>query len=430
MSTILEHPEAQTLLEQTDVAPETVNSCSRRLTAFIQRYLSCFYRTEQRDHADTILRGKLSGLQRKTTEPIATQAQEKRRPLQLFVGAGQWSDDAVTTELRRHVQAEIGTPQGVLILDPSGVAKKGTQSCGVQRQWCGNLGKKENCQVGVFLGYATPRGKALVAARLFLPEKRAQDQQHRTKTYVPKDVTYQEKWRIGLDLVRGVGPDLSHAWVVGDDEFGRASELRAWLRFDKQRYALDVPCNTLIRDLSQRRPARRPGGPERLPEWENVAAWANRQPKKRWRYFTIRNGEKGPLRVKALQQWVQTKDEDGCPGPRERLVVIQSVEKNPRTWYVLSNASKDIALAAIVGAHGERHRIEELFEEGKQEVGLAHYEVRSWTGWHHHMTLTLLALWFLQLERLQLGEKKSGPDGVVDSPDFHDVAPAATAQRA
>ena len=127
---------------------------------------------------------------------------------------------------------------------------------------------------------------------------------------------------------------------------------------------------------------------------------------------------------------MQTKDEDGCPGPRERLVVIQSVEKNPRTWYVLSNASKDIALAAIVGAHGERHRIEELFEEGKQEVGLAHYEVRSWTGWHHHMTLTLLALWFLQLERLQLGKKKSGPDGVVDSPDFHDVAPAATAQRA
>jgi SRSO17 transposase len=430
MATILEHPEAQALLEQTDVAPAVVNSCSRRLTAFLQRYLPCFYRQEQRQHAATILRGKLTGLQRKTTEPIANQAKQKRRPLQLFVGAGLWSDAAVTDELRCHVRAAIGDSQGVLILDPSGVAKKGTQSCGVQRQWCGNLGKVENCQVGVFLGYATPRGKALVAARLFLPKERAADPAHRAKTYVPPEVVYQEKWRIGLDLVRGPGRDLPHAWIVGDDEFGRASELRAWLRFDHERYALDVPSTTLIRDLSCRRPATRPGGPERLPAWENVAAWAERQAKKRWRYFTIRAGEKGPLRVKALQQWVQTKDEDGCPGPRERLVVIRSVEKNPRTWYVLSNAPKDIALAAVVGAHAQRQRIEELFEEGKQEVGLAHYEVRSWTGWHHHMTLTLLALWFLQLERLQLGKKKSGSERVTDPPDLHETAPATAPEWA
>jgi SRSO17 transposase len=428
MSTILEHPEAQVLLGQTEVSPETVNSGSRHLTTFIQRYLPRFYRQEQRQHADTILRGKLTGLQRKTTEPIATQAHQKRRPLQLFVGAGLWSDDAVTDELRRHVRSEIGDSKGVLILDPSGVAKKGTESCGVQRQWCGNLGKIDNCQVGVFLGYATPRGKALVAARLFLPKARAADRDHRAKTYVPPEVTYQEKWRIGLDFVRGPGRDLPHAWVVGDDEFGRVSELRAWLRFDRERYALDVPCNTQIRDLSSRRPPSQPGGPLRLPLWESVADWANRQPKKRWRYFTIRDGEKGPLRVKALQQWVQTKDEEGCPGPRERLVVIRSVEKNPRTWYVLSNAGKDIALAAIVGAHGARHRIEELFEEGKGEVGLAHYEVRSWTGWHHHMTLTLLALWFLQLERLRLGEKKSGSDGVVDPSDLHHAVAATTAE--
>ena len=366
----------------------------------------------------------------KPPNPLPTKPEQKRRPLQLFVGAGLWSDAAVTDELRRHVRAEIAAPQGVLILDSSGVAKKGTQSCGVQRQWCGNLGKIENCQVGVFLGYATPRGKALVADRLFLPKERAADPAHRAKTYVPPEVVYQEKWRIGLDLVRGPGRDLPHAWIVGDDEFGRASELRAWLRFDHERYALDVPYTTLIRDLSCRRPATRAGGCERLPAWENVAAWADRQPKKRWRYFTIRAGEKGPLRVKALQQWVQTKDDDGCPGPRERLVVIRSVEKHPRTWYVLSNAPKEIPLAAILGAHAQRQRIEELFEEGKQEVGLAHYEVRSWTGWHHHMTLTLLALWFLQLERLRLGEKKSRSDGIVDSADLHQTAAAASAECA
>jgi SRSO17 transposase len=430
MSTILEHPAAQALLEQTDVSPQTVNACSRHLTAFIQRYLPFFYRDEQRQHADTILRGKLTGLQRKTTEPIARQAHQKRRPLQHFVGAGLWSDDAVLAELRRHVAAELADPNAVLVLDPSAIAKKGNSSCGVQRQWNGNLGKIDVCQVGVFLAYAAPRGKALVADRLFLPRERATDAAHRLLTFIPKSVTYQEKWRIGLDLVRGPGRSLPHAWVVGDDEFGRASELRALLRFDGERYALDVPCNTSIRDLSQRRLPSRPGGPERLPEWENVEAWAARQPKKRWRYFTVRNGEKGPLRVKAMQQWVQTKDEDGCPGTRERLVVIRSVEKNPRTWYVLSNASKETLLFEVVRAHGERHRVEELFQEGKEEVGLGHYEVRSWTGWHHHMTLTLLALWFLQLQRLQLGEKKSGSDSGADPADFHGVAASAPAECA
>ena len=430
MGTLLEHPDAQALLAETEVTAATVNGSARHLTAFIQRYLPCFYRKEHRAHADTILRGKFTGLDRKTTEPIAIQARQKRRPLQLFVGAGGWQDAHVLEELRRHVREAIADPQGVLTLDPSGVAKKGTASCGVQRQWCGNLGKVDNCQVGVFLGYATPQGKALVAARLFVPKERANDPRHRRQTYIPDDVVYQEKWRIGLEFVRGPGRGLPHAWVVGDDELGRVSELRAHLRGDHERYALDVPCNTQVRDLSGPRPPARSGGRPRVPAWESVAAWANRQPKGRWRYFTIRAGEKGPLRVKALQQQVQTRDEDGGPGPRERLVVIRSIEPKPQTWYVLSNAAREIPLAAIVGAHGERHRIEELFGEGKGEVGLDHYEVRSWTGWHHHMTLTLLALWFLQLERLQLAKKKSGPDGAVDPADLDAPVTPAPAEWA
>jgi SRSO17 transposase len=427
MSTILEHPAAQALLDQTVVEPATVNACSHHLTAFIQRYLPLFYRKEQREHADTILRGKLTGLERKTTEPIARQAHQKRRPLQLFVGAGLWSDDAVLDELRQHVRAELGDPQAVLVLDPSAVAKKGKASCGVQRQWNGNLGKLDNCQVGVFLAYAAPGGKALVADRLFLPLERATDPEHRRLTYIPEEIDYREKWRIGLDLVLGPGRTLPHAWVVGDDEFGRVSELRGLLRYNGERYALDVPCNTAIRDLSKRRAPNRPGGPERKPEWESVQAWADRQPKKRWRYFTVRDGEKGPLRVKALQQWVQTKDEDGCAGTRERLIVIRSIEKQPRTWYVLSNASKETRLLKVVQAHSARHQVEELFQEGKREVGLSHYEVRSWTGWHHHMTLTLLALWFLQLQRLQLRGKKSRSDRIADPADLHGVATSAPA---
>jgi SRSO17 transposase len=428
MSTILEHPEAQALLEQATVSPNTVAACARHLTAFLKRYLPLFYRDEQRLHADTVLRGKLTGLQRKTTEPIATAAGQKRRPLQHFVGAGQWDDQAVRAELRRHVAAELADPRAVLILDNHGVPKKGDDSCGVARQWCGRLGKVDNCQVGYFLAYAAPRGKALVDCRLYLPAERADDRPHRVKTHVPKDVAFQEGWRLGLDLLRSSGRELPHGWVTGDDEFGRASAFRAALRHDRERYVLDVPCNTSVRDLSAWRPPARPGGRPRRPLFERADTWAARQPKGRWRKFRLPGGEKGPREVRALQQWVQTKDEDGCVGPRERLVVIRSVEKKPRTWYVVSNAPKEVPLAAVAGAHGERPREEELFEEGNQEVGLNHYEVRSWVGWEHHMTLTLLALWFLQLEWVGLGKKKSAGDGAAGAGDLHGVATGAATE--
>jgi len=405
MPTILKHPTAQKLLAQTEVDPHDLRSCQPQLTSFVARYLPLFYRAEQRQHADTILRGKLTGLQRKTIEPIAAQAGQKRRPLQHFVGAGCWDDQAVRAELRRHVRHELGDPNAVLLLDGHGVPKKGDDSCGVQRQWCGCHGKVDNCQVGYFLAYAAPRGKTLLDARLYLPQERAVDDAHRAATYVPSEVTFQEGWRLALELLLRNGPHVPHGWVAGDDEFGRSSELRARLRLAEERYVLDVPCNTSMRDLSQRLPPVQPDGRARLPLCERVDKWQRRQSKKRWHKFRLAGGEKGPREVEALQQWVQTKDEDGVFGPRERLVVIKTCEKRPRVWYTLSNAPKEVPLAEVVHARGALHGVEELFLEGNQEVGLNHYEVRSWTGWAHHMTLTLLALWFLQLEKLRLGNK-------------------------
>ena len=418
MSTILEDPQAQELLAQTEVEPGTVRRCSQHLSRFIRRYLPFFYREEHRQHAEIILQGKLSGLKRKTTEPVAIEVGRKRRPLQLFVGAGGWDDDAVLGELRRHVKEELAEPDGVLVLDPSAFPKKGTESCGVARQWCGRLGKVDNCQAGVFLGYVTPRGKTLIDCQLFLPEERAGDRKHRAKTHVPKAIVFQEKWRIGLDLVRTTGREMPHGWVVGDDEFGRVTDLRAQLRLDKERYVLDVPCNTQVRDLSERAAPTHAGGKPRLPRFERADQWAARQSKKRWKKIRLAGGEKGPRDVLVLQQQVQTKDEGGQLGPSERLTVIKTREKKPQVWYTLSNAVREVPAAAVAVAHGSRHGIEELFAQGNQEVGMSHYEVRSWTGWHHHMTLTLVALWFLQLERLELGKKKSGHNGIVDRGDI------------
>jgi SRSO17 transposase len=424
---ILDHPDAQPLLHDAELSPEAVRSCPGRLEAFAARYLPLFYRQEQREHALTVLRGKLTGLQRKTTEPIASQAGQQRRPLQLFVGAGGWDDRAVRAELRRHVGEELGHPDAAFVLDSSAFAKKGQESCGVARQWCGRLGKLDNCQVGVFLAYAAPRGKALLDAHLYLPQDWADDAGRRDKAHVPAAVAFAEKWRLGLALLDAARGDLLGGWVVGDDDFGRCSELRAALRLRRLRYVLDVPCNTLVRDPAERRPAARDGGRPRLPEFERADRWVARQPAGRWRKVKVRDGAKGPMAVQVLLATVQTKEEDGRVGGRERLAVLRTCEPNPRTWYTLSNA-RDERRAVLAQVHRQRHRVEELLEEGNGEVGLSHYEVRSWVGWHHHLTLSLLALWFLQVERLRLGGKNAGGDGGPGAGDLHRTAAGTAAE--
>lgn len=424
---LLDHPDAQPLLQDTELSPAAVRSCAGRLEAFAARYLPLFYRQEQREHARTVLRGKRTGLQRKTTEPIATQAGQQRRPLQLFVGAGGWQDGAVLAELRRHVAEALGHADGAFILDSSAFAKKGEAACGVARQWCGRLGKIDNGQVGVFRAYAAPGGKALRDARLYLPADWAADADRRDKAQVPDAVALAEKWRLGLVLLDAARGDLPGSWVVGDDDFGRSSELRAALR-RRRHYVLDVPCNTLVRDPAQRRPAARDGGRPRLPEFERVDRWVARQPAGRWRKVKVRDGAKGPMAVTVLLATVQTKEEDGRVGGRERLAVIRTCEPKPRTWYTLSNA-RDERRAVLARVHGQRHQVEELLEEGNGEIGLGHYEVRSWVGWHHHLTLSLLALWFVQVERLRLGGKNPGGDGGPGAGDLHRTTAGAASER-
>jgi SRSO17 transposase len=156
---LLDHPRAKALLADAEVSASAVVSCCLGLQSYLQRYLPRFYRVEQHELAEIVLQGKLSNLQRKTSEPIAYQAGRQRKPLQHFVGAGSWDDESVMAELREHVAVELGDPEAVLVLDPSSFPKSGSDSCGVARQWCGRLGKIENCQVGVFLAYVSARGQ-------------------------------------------------------------------------------------------------------------------------------------------------------------------------------------------------------------------------------------------------------------------------------
>jgi len=356
-----------------------------------------------------VLQGKLSKLQRKTSEPIAYLADRQRKPVQNFVGAGAWDDEAVMAELRQHVAETLGNADAVIVVDPSGFPKKGVASCGVARQWCGRLGKVDNCQVGVFLAYVTAAGYAPLDRQLYLPKDWAEDDKRRQQTHVPPAVTFQESWRIGLALLDRSAKEVPFGWVAGDDELGRASAFRAALRQRQWRYVLDVPCNTLVRDLKEELA---PG--RRVPSWRRAEDWVKTQPASRWRRLVVGDGAKGPKVVRALEAWVQTKDEDGRVGPRERLVVIRTVAQEPQVWYTLSQAAVEIPLRVLVGVHGRRHGIEEVLQAAKGEVGLGHYEMRSWVGWHHHMTLSLLALWFLLLEKGRVGKKNPGVDSAAD----------------
>jgi SRSO17 transposase len=259
---------------------------------------------------------------------------------------------------------------------------------------------------------------------LYLPKEWAADRRRRRATHVPVGVRFRESWRIGLDLIDRSRPGLPFGWVAGDDEFGRVSGFRAALRFRQLRYVLDVPCNTLIRDLDEP-----PAAGKRSLPWRRVDEWAKAQPAHRWRRLVIGAGAKGPRVVRVLDAWVQAKDEDGAAGPRERLVVIRTVDREPQVWYTLSNASAEVPVERVAEAHGRRHGIEEVLQAGKGEVGLGHYEVRSWVGWHHHMTLSLLALWFLSLEKRRLGGKNPGPDGAADADGVRPAAATEPADR-
>jgi SRSO17 transposase len=424
---LLDHSEAQALLNDAILTPEAVQGCSDRLTGFLQRYLPKFYRAEHRANAVRVIRGLLSGLERKTCEPIAIQAELPRKPIQFFVGAGKWDDEFVMTELREHVREELAEPDGVVVIDPSSFPKKGTESCGVGRQWSGRQGKLDNCQVGVFLAYAASDGYAPLDRRLYLPEDWAEDAARREKCHVPPEIKFPEKWRIALDLLDRTLPGLPHGWIVGDDELGRPADFRAALRSRTERYLLDVPCNTTMRDLEQRRPRRRHAGRGRKREvpFQRVDHWAQNQPESRWERITVRDGEKGPLAVDAMTVRVRAKQENRI-GPEERLVVIRPVGES-RTDYALTNADDKVALAEMVRAQRQRHRVEEVFEAGNGEAGLDHYEVRSWVGWHHHITLSFVALWFLCLERRRVGGENPGDHGIPDASGVHAIAPRAGA---
>jgi len=371
-----------------------------RLENFLEPFVACLGEAEQKAHARSYVTGLLSDLKRKNVESVAYLHDQERLPLQKFIGCSPWEHRPLLGELARQVGAALGEADGVIVFDPSAHPKKGSASVGVQRQWCGRLGKIDNCQVGVYLGYVSRIEQALVDVRLYLPESWASDKKRRKKAGVPKDVRFQTRHELALAMLDENGPSLPHGWVTGDDEMGRSTHFRRELRGRNERYLLMVPSNTLVRDLEAEPPPYGGRGPRPQVPFVRVDRWAAAQPARAWTTIEIRPGEKGPLIVEAMQRRVSAKTDRRRAGPEEVLVVFreQQADGTCKHDYGLAWADAETPLAEYARVFNAEHRIEQCLQRAKGEAGLSHYQVRTWRGWHHHQALSLIATWFLTQE--------------------------------
>jgi SRSO17 transposase len=415
----------QQLLDECAVAPEVFEGSLERLAEFAQPFAERLVRREQRDHARTYLAGLVSDLGRKNTESIAYRHDQQRHGLQHFVGSSTWDHRPLLRELASQVGRELGTPDGVIVFDPSGFPKRGEASVGVQRQWIGRLGKVDNGQVGVFMAYASDHEHALVDVRLYLPMGWAKDRARRKRCGIPRGVRYLTRHELALEMLDETGPLLPHGWVTGDDEMGRSSRFRAELRRREERYLLAVPSNTTVRDLEGEAPGWSGRGRPPKRAFEPVRTWAASLPPAAWRRIEVSDGERGPLVVELAATPVVARTDRGRIGPEELLVVLRSRDDAgaPKQDYYLSNARPETLPGVLARVARAGHRVEECLQRGKGEAGLAEYQVRTYAGWYHHQALSLIAAWFLVQEARRGKKADAGVDRAAGARRSGVVAP-------
>jgi SRSO17 transposase len=381
---------------------------ARGLDALVERIAPRFGRVEPRRRARAYLRGLLAPVERKNGWQLAEAAGDRTPDgVQDFLARMRWDADAVRDDLRAYVVEHLGDPGAVLVLDETGFVKKGAHSVGVQRQYSGTAGRIENCQVGVFLGYAGRHGHALIDRALYLPEGWATDPARRAAAGVPGAVAFATKPKLGRRmLARAFAAGVPCAWVTGDSVYGADAALRRAIERSGRGYVLAV---TSAQRLGLRR----------------VDAWAADLPDEAWHRLSAGDGAKGPR----LYDWAFVPCRGAAVGWQKGLLVRRKIAKPDELTFYLTLAPAATPLAELVRIAGTRWTIEACFEAAKGEVGLGHYEVRSWTGWHRHVTLAMLAHAYLTVIRKAAlgGRGGARPRRRPAAPDRAGGAPAALA---
>jgi SRSO17 transposase len=410
------------LLSDCVVSPDVFHHMVDRLGDFVAPYQHALETEAGQRNVHLYLQGLLSHVPRKNVEDIATLVDVERLVLQEFIGTVPWDHRPLVRVLVGQVVDQLGEPDGIIAFDPSSFPKRGTHSVGVKRQWCSHRGKVDNCQVGVFMGYVSRHDHALLDFRLSFPQDWARDAPRRAECHVPPEVRYHTRHEQCLEMLDEWGAQVPHGWVTGDDELGRHTRFRHELRERGEPYVLGVPCTTAVRDLEVPSPAYQGRGRPPKAPWQLACAWRTSLPSAGWTHLTVCDGEKGPVEMAIVKRRVQTRLERKRTGPEEWLVVTRrpltddspsegnsspdATEHDGRycyryyltpTW-VSAVEIKEPSLAELARVITAGMCIEASFKRGKGEVGMDAYQVRTWQGWHHHMALSLIALWFLVCE--------------------------------
>jgi len=395
------------------VRAEDFDQWADSFAAFHAHFGTLFGRRETRDQAGKYLRGLLAPIERKNSWQVAEAIGDATPDrTQRLLGRVDWDANAARDILEDFVSETFGDPEGIGVVDETGILKKGTGSVGVQRQYSGTAGKVENCQMATVLTYASAMGHVCLDRRLYLPEGWCEDKERRKKVKVPDEIVFQTKPEQAVAMLehaweRGV----PMRWVTGDEVYGDAPRLRQSVQAHGRWYVLAVSSTTPIwreRPLVEEpgpSPRGRPRTKVRLAPDASastsvssvVRAWSS----ERWERFSVAEGEKGPR----LYDWGRERvieSRDQLPGPEVWLMARRSINTPTEIAYYLAWAPPDTTLPTLARVAATRYTVEQCIEEAKGEVGFDHYQVRFWPSWHRHITLVMMAhAWLASIKTIE-----------------------------
>jgi len=377
--------------DEVDVAE--VEAWATGLAELHARIAPRFARSEPRERVLAYVRGLLAPLEKKNSWTLAEQAGEAIPDgMQRLLAYADWDADAVRDDARDYVVEHLGDPAGVLVVDETGFLKKGTKSAGVARQYSGTAGRVENCQIGVFLGYATPAGRTFLDRELYLPKVWAEDRARRAEAQVGAEVEFATKPELAMRMIsRALDADVPASWVTGDAVYGQHSRLRMMLEERQMPYVLAVPVNQRVIALVEGKVAEL-----------RADALAARLPAQAWKKISAGAGAKGPR----LYHWARAAIRPLEKTDRYWLLVRRSLSDPTDLAYYMCHGPEHTPLRELVRAAGARWAIEETFQTAKGQVGLDQYQVRRYDSWYRHITLAMLAHAFLTVTTADAGGKR------------------------
>jgi len=407
------------LVSDLNLTQGDIQTMSDELVKFHEQFFDCYGRIEHRRLAMTYLSGLISNAQAKSVEPIALEFLGKKsvRSLQRFLKSCKWDHEAMVMTHQRLLSEQISEPDGMINVDSSEFAKKGKESVGVARQYCGEKGKVENCQSGVFVGYSSSKGYGLLNGRLYMPEKWF-NEENKTRcedNWVPENLTFQTKLEIASDLIDQVKNSGRYQakWIGCDATFGSDHNFLDALPEDLYYFAhIRSVCKVFTRKPKMEIPEYKGHGPRSTkmkllpgqPEPKNASEIAQ-SPKLTWMPVVLAEGTKGPITAEVARVRIYL-SRDGLPVGDERWLFMRK-NSDGQIQYAISNAPRRIKFADLVKASIMRWPIEQCFQEGKSYLGMGNYEHRSWPAWHRHMIFVFLGLHFLLRMRLRLKKNSS-----------------------